>query len=263
MLDNGLFDNGPEPMLWRPDLDHARLRRQGVLESIAIEPGPFALVGIAIGFMAGGSVGLVIALAVLALSVWWSVAAYRCWGLDCSRAGWTRHRRDRGAGEWFYRASDFVALPAAGRELVARVFTALVVFDEPMVPCWLGRGGRDEPHRVAWQLLDCLHASLPARALLAQLPADLAGDAEVGALRHQLVQLDIDIAAGVDVLCEASALARDLVTRITQPRRRAALHADLRCLRLPTPPAVSEFRDGLSSRVAAVHDVLDLAGSTP
>ena len=34
MLDNGFFAGGPEPMLWRPDLDHASLRREAAIECI-------------------------------------------------------------------------------------------------------------------------------------------------------------------------------------------------------------------------------------
>lgn len=262
MLDTGVFTDGPQPMLWRPDLDHDRLRRRGVLESVIVEPLPFALIGLAIGFLIGGRIGFVIAVLILALAAWWAVSAYRCWGLDCSRPGWTRHRRDRGAGEWFYRPADFAALPEPGRQLVARLFSALVVFDEPD-PCWRGAADRATVHRVVWQLLDCLHATLPARAVLARVPVDLADDPDVAEIRHQLVLLDTELAAGVDAVCEISALVRDLTLRITAPSRRAALHTDLAGLRLPAPPEVGEVREEVRARVAAVHEVLDLTGTTP
>jgi hypothetical protein len=262
MLDNGVFTDEPQPMLWRPDLDHDRLRRRGVLESVIVEPLPFALIGLVIGIRIGGWIGFVIAVLILALASVWAVSAYRCWGLDCSRPNWTRHRRDRGAGEWFYRADDFNTLPHDCRQQVARLFAALVVFDEP-ASWWRGAADRQMVHRVAWQLLDCLHATLPARAVLARVPVDLADDPAVAQVRHQLVLLDTELAAGVDAVCEISALVRDLVVRITAPSRRAALHTDLACLRLPAPPEVGEVREEVRARVAAVHDVLHLAGTMP
>jgi hypothetical protein len=262
MLDNGVFDDGPQPMLWRPDLDHDRLRRRGVLESVIVEPLPFALVGLAVAIVIGGRIGTVIAVLILALAAVWAVSAYRCWGLDCFRPNWTRHRRDRGAGEWFYRPADFDALPNNCRRQVARLFAALVVFDEP-VSCWRGTVDRATVHELAWQLLECLHATLSTRAVLARVPADLAGDPEVADLRHQLVQLDTDLAAGVDAVCEISVLVRGLAVRITAPSRRAALHTDLACLRLPVPPVVGGVRDEVRARVDAVHEFLDLVGTTP
>jgi len=263
MLDNGVFTTGPEPMLWRPDLDHTHLRRQAVVESVLPEAAPFALIGTAIAFMIGSAAGVVIALLVLALSVLAAVSAYRCWGLDCTRPGWTQRRRDRGAGEWFYRPSDFTALPTDCRHQVDRVFAALTVFDEPLLLDWLDPGDRREVHMVAWQLLDCLHATLPARTLLGRVTPDLADDGVVVLTRYQLVRLDTAISVGVDAFCDTSALVRELVARFTTPRRLAALHADLRCLRLPTPPGVAEVRENVRSRVRAVHEVLDLAGTTP
>jgi len=77
------------------------------------------------------------------------------------------------------------------------------------------------------------------------------------------VQLDTAIAAGVRALCETSALVSELADRLTAPRRRAALHEDLRSVRLPAVPAVAELREDLRSRVRVVHEVLDLVGTTP
>lgn len=263
MLDNGFFTEGPELLLWRPDLDHRRLRLQGMREAVVVEAAPFAFIGTAIAVMIGAWIGVAVTFLVLALATLAAVSTYRCWGLDCTRPGWTRHRRDRGAGQWYYRPSDFTALPDDVRARVDALFAALPAFDDPTVLAWLRDNDRLEVHRVAWALLDCLHASLPARAVLARVSPDLAGDDVVQLVRHQLVQLDTAIAAGVRTLCETSALVQELAARVTAPRRRAALHEDLRSLRLTTPPEIGELRDDLRSRVRAVHDVLDLAGTTP
>ncbi|EWM15277.1 hypothetical protein [Kutzneria sp. 744] len=263
MLDTGVFPGGPEPMLWRPDLDQPRLRREAVMESVLPEAAPFALIGTAIAFMTGSWIGVLVALLVLALAGLAAVSAYRCWGLDCSRPGWTRHRRDRGAGEWFYRPSDFTALSKDCRDQVDNVFAALGVFDDPLVLAWLDPADRREVHVVAWQLLDCLHATLPARTLLGRVMPDLADDGVVTLARYELVRLDTEISVGVEAFCDTSALVRELAVRITAPRRRVALHAGLRCLRLPTVPAVAELREDVRSRVRAVQQVLDLAGTTP
>lgn len=263
MMDTGVFDDGPEPMLWRPDLDHDRLRRQRVLESIVVEPLPFALIGVTIGLLIGGGTGLAIAAAILALSWWWAVAGYRCWGLDCARPGFTRHRQDRGGGEWFYRPGDFHALPADGRRQVDRIFAALPAFDGDAL-AWLRPDHRTEVNRIAWDLLDCLHRSLPARAVLARMPADLAGDPGILTARHELVLLDRDVADAVDALCEAAAVVHDLNLHITRPARRDAVHADLQQLRLPTAPTgAAELRDEIHSHARVVDEVLDLAEATP
>ncbi|MFC0433382.1 hypothetical protein [Kutzneria buriramensis] len=264
MLDNGIFTDGPQPMLWRPELDHARLRRQGVVESVVTEPLPFACIGTAVGVLAGGWIGLMIDLLCIGLAVLWSISSYRCWGLDCSRPGWTRHRRDRGGGDWFYRRSDFERLPAASRDQVDTVFQALTAFDETAVLSWLDNAVRVEVHQVAWTLLDCLHDTIPARTVLARASADLAGDAVVALVRYELVRRDAAIAVGVQALRETSALVRELAERVTAPGRRAALRADLRCLRLPeVPSTATELREDVRNRVRAVHDVLDLAGTAP
>ena len=183
MLDNGFFVAGPEPMLWRPDLDHRRLRRDAMVESVLPEAAPFALIGTAVAVMIGTWAGMLIALLVLGLAALVAVSAHRCWGLDCSRPGWTRHRRDRGGGEWFYRPSDFDSLPADCRHQVAQVFVALTAFDEPSVSEWLLDEDRLQVHRVAWQLLDCLHATQPTRTILSRVPQDLAADDAVRAAR--------------------------------------------------------------------------------
>jgi hypothetical protein len=263
MLDNGFFPDGPEPILWRPDLDHAGLRRQGVVESMLPEAGPFALIGLTIAFLTGSAIGIIVAALVLALSGLAAMSAYRCFGLDCTRPGWMRHRRDRGAGEWFYRPGDFAALPKDCRDRVDKVFAALAVFDEPQVLDWLEADCRREAHTVAWQLLDCLHATLPTRALLARVTPDLADDGVVTLVRYELVRLDTAVSVAVDGLCETSALLEELAVRVTAPRRRAGLRADLRCVRLPSPPAVGELAADVRSRVRAVHEVLDLAGTMP
>ena len=263
MLDNGFFAGGPEPMLWRPDLDHAALRREAAIESVLPEAAPFALIGTAIAVMIGAWMGALIAVLVLALAGLVAVSTYRCWGLDCTRPGWTRHRRDRGAGEWFYRPTDFATLPVDSRRQVDRLFAALTVFDEPAVLAWLQDADRLEVHRVAWQLLDCLHATLPARSVLGRVAPDLADDGVVLLVRYRLVRLDTAISVGVHALRETSALVQALATRVTAPRRRAALHEDLRSLRLPTAAEVAELREDVLNRTRAVHEVLDLAGATP
>jgi hypothetical protein len=263
MLDKGFFADGPEPLLWRPDLDHRRLRLQGMRESVVVEAAPFAFIGTALAVMIGTWIGVAVAVLVLALATIVAVSTYRRWGLECTRPGWARHRHDRGAGQWYYRPSDFTALPDDIRAQVDALFAALSVFDDPTVLAWLQDNDRLEVHRVAWALLDCLHSSLPGRAALARVSQDLATDDVVQLVRHQLVRVDTAIVASVRALCETSALVQDLAARITAPRRRAALHEDLRSLRLATPPAVAELRDDLRTRVRAVHDVLDLAGTTP
>ncbi|MFI9389199.1 hypothetical protein [Kutzneria sp. NPDC052558] len=263
MLDTGVFTDGPEPMLWRPGLDRTRLRRHAVVESVLPEAAPFALIGLAIAVMAGSWIGVLVALLVLGLAGLTALSTYRCWGLDCTRPAWTRHRRDRGAGEWFYRPSDFTALPAECRERVDQVFAALAVFDEPLLSCWLDQPVRHEVHTVAWQLLDCLHATLPARTLLSRVAPDLAEDAVVLCTRYELVRLDTAICVAVDEFSDTSALVQELVARFTTPRRLAALHHDLRRLRLPAPPEVAEMREAVRGRVRAVREVLDFAGATP
>jgi len=260
-MDTGVFDTGTEPVLWRPDLDRGRLRRRGVLESIVVEPLPFALIGVAIGLLAGGWTGLAITVATLVLSWWWSVSAYRCWGLDCSRPGYTRHRRDRGAGEWFYRPTDFHALPPDNRVLVERIFAALPAFDDDAF-AWLDREHRAGAHQLGWELLEGLHHTLPARAVLARVSADLACDHDVQAVRHQLVLLDREIADAVDAFVETATLVGDLGRRLTRQSRLAALHEGLHHLRLPAAPVgMAALREEIRCHARAVDDVLDLAGS--
>jgi hypothetical protein len=263
MLDNGIFTDGSEPMLWRPDLDHARLRREALAEAVLPEAAPFAFIGSAVAVLIGAWIGLVIALLVVAAAMLLAVSTYRCWGLDCTRPRFTRHRRDRGGGQWFYRPADFTALPANCRDQVDRLFMALVVFDEQAVLAWLPDTERHQVHRAAWTVLDCLHATLPARAILHRVAPDLAADKAVTEVRHQLVLLDTAIAGAVHALCETSSVVADLSARLTAPRRRAALHEDVYCLRLPAAPAVDELCEDIRSRTLAVHEVLDLAGITP
>jgi hypothetical protein len=263
MVDNGFFLSGPEPMLWRPDLDHTRLRREAVVESVLPEAAPFTFIGTAVAVMIGAWAGVVIAALILGLAALVAVSTYRCWGLDCTRPGWTRHRRDRGNGQWYYRPGDFTGLPEHCRREVERLFAALTAFDEPTVLAWLPDTDRLEVHRAAWQLLDCLRATLPTRGVLARVDPDLAGDNVAQLARYQLVRLDATIAAGVSAVCDTSAFVSDLAARITAPRRRAALHHDLSSVRLPNPPAVAELSEDIQGRVQAVHEVLDLAGTTP
>lgn len=158
----GSFRSGTEPVLWRPGLARERLRHRAVWRCLLPDAGLYALGGV-LTLLLGVAHRPMLVLVVAAGAVLVMVAAliarydYLRFGHDLSArtAAW---RTDRGRGEWFFRATDFLDRgPATAATLAAQIIDAAHLSHSGPAASWIGQDHLDAVHRLAWDTLLTLY----------------------------------------------------------------------------------------------------------
>lgn len=158
----GSFSSGTEPVLWRPGLVRERLCRRAAWRCLTPDAVLYALGGV-VTFFIGVANRPLLVLVVAAGAVLVVVAVliarhdYLRFGHDLSArtAAW---RIDRGRGEWFFRATDFLDRgPAAAAILAAQMIDAVHLSHCGPAASWIGHTHLDAVHRLAWDTLLALY----------------------------------------------------------------------------------------------------------
>lgn len=158
----GSFSSGTETVLWRPTLSRERLRRRAVWRCLLPDAGLYALGG-AVTLMIGVAHQPMHILVVAAGAVLVVVAVliarydYLRFGHDLSSrtAAW---RTDRGRGEWFFRATDFLDRgPAAAATMAAQIIDAVHLSHSGPAASEIDQTDLDAVHRLAWDTLLALY----------------------------------------------------------------------------------------------------------
>ena len=158
----GSFSSGTEPVLWRPGLARARLWRRATVRCLVPDAGLYALGGV-MTFLIGVASQPILVLVVAAGAVLVVVAVliarydYLRFGHDLSArtAAW---RTDRGRGEWFFRAADFLDRgPVTAARMAAQIIDAVHLSHSGPAVAWIGHARLDAVHRLAWDTLLALY----------------------------------------------------------------------------------------------------------
>lgn len=174
----GSFSSGTEPVLWRPGLARERLCRRAAWRCLLSDAGLYALGGVVtllLGVAHRPVHGLFVAAGVVLVVVAVLIARYDYLrfghNLSARTAAW---RTDRGRGEWFFRATDFLDRgPATAVTLAAQIIDAVHLSHSGPAASWIGQDHLDAFHRLAWDTLLALYQAPTAHEDLQPVMARL------------------------------------------------------------------------------------------
>jgi len=158
----GTFRSGSEPVLWRPGLDHDRLHRHAAWRCLVPDAGLYALGGV-VALVIGAANRSVLVPAVAAGAVLITAAAliaryeFLRFGHDLSLRS-VPWRTDRGRGQWYFRATDFLdrGTPAAAT-MAAQIIDAAHLTHSGPAAAWIGHAQLAAVHQLAWDTLLALY----------------------------------------------------------------------------------------------------------
>jgi hypothetical protein len=255
----GAFPDGPDSLLFNPDISARRWRRErlraaarpsivaeGLAGAILVVVGVCVASGAAAVLMSG--VG-VLAVVVSALGGWAGAAGvltehHHDTGRPC--------RLERTRGAFFFRTHDFRDLGPAGYGAVRALIAGVHELHRTPARTWIDPALPGQAHRVAWQALCCLDRTRDAHALAAELATkpdrDVDADAEVSGMATAARQA---VAATEDGLAEVMAQLEGCLA-LTRAWERKLRRADLAARTEHTLAALTDH-GGIQRQVDTAH----------
>jgi hypothetical protein len=218
-VSEGQFQTGAELMLWRPGLNHAKVRRCALAAALSSSASVHVALGavvIVVGIGAvpaligwlclfGGSLAL--GLNVLKISV-----DYRCMDFD--------HQHDscfldKVRGEFFYRAGDFADLGPPIAHTVERIMDSVREVHASPAAAWVDPQQVHDVHQVAWNAVHILDQTRTLRGVVND-PSSGATAGDLTSARSQLAVVDDAVEAINNYLRQAVLLTQAWERKLTE-----------------------------------------------
>lgn len=249
----GEFDDGPDAMLWHPDLSPARWRRETLRAALSARVVLCGLLGVAfisdgIAWQTGLAAMLTVGLGVVAVgsATFASVVNAECFGTDHVHDRQWRCRLEQRPGEFFYRSKDFVSVGSAVYDLVLGLLDVVHELHTTPARAWLPVEVPREAHRAAWEALCCLDRTRTARVVADQLRRDDEASALATQVNETLSGIDQALSEVLRHLRHCLTLAQAWTTKLE--------HADLETR---VQDMLSSLRGGSdAARIAASVEAL-------
>jgi len=259
-VSDGEFCDRSEVMLWRPRLNVAGLRWRILWASLWSVPAMWTGLGAAavvFGILQrwGASVG--VGVGVLHTGV----------RVVCFRDD-HRHARGRGCfleripGRFFYRPTDFSFLPPVRAATVTAIIGAIQELYNGAAVGWIPAHLLRTAHHLAFEALDALARTQPARAALAHSDSTLADD--VSPLQTMVTEIDHAVDQVATCLLDSATLSRAWNTKLKQLAVRHAFDTHTATLaHLRNPLLISTAQDVVEGVFATITAARDITSSGP
>ncbi|MFE0024103.1 hypothetical protein [Amycolatopsis sp. NPDC059021] len=210
----GDFAEGPDMMLWNPDLPRARWHRERVrafCSRSVVHAGLCGALVLILGLAAGDTVltvtFIVLGTIVLCGGVVIGVVNLGYCASDHQHTGGPCHLEI--PGEFFFRTKDFTDMgPATGR-IAVRVMEAVAHLHTTPARGWLDPDLPRSAHRLAWQTLSSLETTRTTRALADQLAAEPGYGGLAETLEEAIAGIDHRLTAVAEQLTGCVVLTRE------------------------------------------------------
>ncbi|MGW5721923.1 hypothetical protein ACWEVP_37515 [Amycolatopsis sp. NPDC003865] len=185
----GDFSDGPDIMLWNPDITTKHWRRRVVSDFAARLPSARSVAGLLAlalvgGYGVAGSLGGALAvggaIALVLSGLCDAAITTACLDTDHQHQHERRCRLERVPGEFFLRSDDFVDLGAAAHQTAGLLIDLTGELHATTARDWLDPELPTRVHHVVWEALTRLLRTAPARRHAAQL-ATTPGEADLAA----------------------------------------------------------------------------------